>query len=488
MPVIKTYDQQIAAPDATIRSPGNEAAGVPGEALSKAGKEMAQFGVTLNKADHSEDVSTSHTKIAKIQNDYHNRIKAEIQTGTIDAKKLYSDYQETINAQMDQFKTTSGKDYFQKLSENLGTSLVKTAGIAQAQHVGKMAVQDIDTTMNLNADTLQKAPASFDTVLKQSMDMIDSHVHDGTLNVDDAEKLKSSSASALAQNAVRGWAHMSAETAKTLLDNGVYDKYLGKNGDVKNSLYNQIKVYASGEKTDTLNADRLKKIADKKTSDAWEHNGLQELEDGTMTSKKIIDAPVSPAVQQHWMRMLDQQAKKQYDNNPVVEADLTRRMLLPDGAEGKINDMSELYDYVKPGGINITTLKKLSQFQVMAGMASGMRAGRKDMVDKAASQITKPNPMTGMPEPVGHENMSHFTSDMLLREDQVKKDGKDPSTIYDPNSKDYFGNSVLQYKPKATDYLNSAKSIKGVDVPEEEKRKPNESPAEWVARRKANKK
>jgi hypothetical protein len=482
MPKIRTYEQQVGIPNAELRSSASpETASLPGQAMANLGGQVADFAQVMHQNEVRDDIGSSQEKLAEIRNKYSQRVMVETQRGNIDTEKLYNDYNEEINSVSGEFKTNKGKEYFTKQSLSLGSQLIKSAAISQSQVKGKLAVEQWHNSMNLNANTLTKSPADFESVLSSSIDAINANVENGSMAATEAEKLKRLSGETFAASAVTGWASISADTAKDLLDQGQYDKYLDPTK--KQELYKSIKAYKRGEETDSIRVRRLEKEKLEKVSEAWQQDNLDNLNDKTITSKQILESPMKSEKKIQWLNMLKKNLSETLKTDPAVKNNAIQRVLLPDGDPQKVDNISELYEFVGKG-LTITDIKQISSFMDSTPEGKALKDSRKMLTDAAKAQILKTDPFSRTT--IGHQNLSKFSNDLLDRETQLKKEGKDVKELYNPNSKEYFGHQINKYKLQAADIVGSfnAQFDTSISSPELQstKRKPGESINDYLKR------
>lgn len=479
---IRTYEQQFGTPDVTLRSNQSvETAGMVGNAISKAGGQIAQYGEIIHKNDVAKDVTTSHAELSRIRNDFTRRIQEQTARGTIDIEKIQTEYQDEVNKITGNVSTREGKNYLEKRSATLGSDIFRTAAISQAQVAGKRAVEQWQQSIDLNGNTLQQSPASFSEVLNDSISAIDEQVQSGTLDVTDADKLKRLSEQNLAENAVRGWANISSETAKTLLDQGTYDKYLSP--DQKQSLYGTIKAHKAAEETEKERVKKIKEEEKKKAIDAWENDNVDNLLNNTLTPKQILESSLDAQKKIQWNNMMRSNLRQSLQTDPAVKNSITQRILLPDGDPKKITDRSQIMEYVGKG-LTIPDFKQLGGFLDSTPDGRKFKDNRRMMLKQADATLVRRDPITGQPDPQGNYSLSLFQNALIEAEEKMRADGKDVNMLYDPTSKDYFGHQILKYKSSPQEIFQRTIDFKEFKMPSgvKEVRGKNETAADYLKR------
>lgn len=261
---IRTYERSVQTPDAQLKQTA-----VPLNATAEAGVRLGQsisgFADVLHKNEVQKDINSSHLALSEIRNNFTNRIQEETQTGTLSddsIKKMQADYQEEINKITGSLQTSDGKDYLDKNSFDLGSDLIRSAGMAKAQLAGQMAVEQLQQANNLNGNTLQKTPSEFQSVLVSSLQAIDAQVAGGNLDFAAAEKIKRVTTESLAENSVKGWIDINRPFAKQSLTRGDYDKFLRP--EDKATLLNHI------DALDRADVAKKKSIEELKFKNPWD--------------------------------------------------------------------------------------------------------------------------------------------------------------------------------------------------------------------------
>lgn len=442
MPKIRTYEQQVGLTAPEVRSNvSTETSGLVGKSLMSIGESVTDFGETVEKYKVKQDIVKTGGKLSNLKAFYNQRIQEDSQKGVIDAQKIYDEYLEEAGKLT--AETKRGQDFLSEQSSSLGTDIVKSASIAQSTIAGKLAVEEWNNTINVNSNTLQSSPAEFDSVIRSTVDTLEADVQNGTLDRTEAEKRKRLTGEQYAQSAVRGWSQISAETAENLLNQGVYDKYL--NPDQKAALFSTIKTYKNAEETEKLRLQKIEEDRQVKVSEAWEQDNLDNLNNKTLTTKQILQSPLKANRKIQYLNMLKTNLKETIKTDPTVKNDLIRKVLLPEDDPKKITSAAQLYNYVGKG-LTITDVKQISSFMDSTPDGIRMKSNRKLLMQQAENTLAKKDPLTGMPDPQGAYNLSLYTNALMDAEQKVVKEGKDPSVIYDPTSKDYFGNQIFKFQ------------------------------------------
>ncbi len=263
MPRIISYDsQQVNAPNAELQPRIVRNVTAVSEAQGQFAQGVVDLSEAVYKSEVQDDVQNTSDAVSKLNNQYTTRLQTELDAGTLDSQKFMEDYQNDANKFSDKISTNKGSDFYNRQIHQLGDQLTRQSSMAQAQYKGKVAVQTFNDNLNLNGNTLQKNPASFDSTLKISFESLDAQVVDGTIPAMEAQKLKTMTGKELSKNAMRGWINLSPQAARKALGSGTYDQYL--DSDDRNTIETHIDAL---EKAQLAKAETLGKL---KFKDPWQ--------------------------------------------------------------------------------------------------------------------------------------------------------------------------------------------------------------------------
>lgn len=115
--------------------------------------------------------------------------------------------------------------------------------------------------------------------------------------------------------------------------------------------------------------------------------------------------------------------------------------LLTDIREGRITDMTPLYETYGKGGLTNGDFKFLQQAFTDMRTPAGERLSRgvDDLVKAVKPSIDKSNPLLGKTDQDGSINLYRFQTDLQRKVAEYRKAGKDPHDLLDPSKPDFFG-------------------------------------------------
>ncbi len=449
MPKIQTYERQVSAPGVAIRSSAPDNAGVVGQAIEGFGQAVGQAQDRIYRGNVQKEINQGYRDISTIRNQFTQRIEDDTKAGTIDTEKISTDYQDAINKVSGNFTTPEAKDYFEKHSLDLQGDILKSATVSQAHVTGQKAIEDWQTSINLNGNTLQKDPSSFQNILDSNNQTIDESFKNGQIDSVTAQKLKRMSGQELAKSAVQGWADVNPDIAKQKLKAGEFDQHLDQ--DAKHQLEGQIEQAIRGKEIDQERTERLQEKALKKAQTTTQNDFLQQMEAGSLDSKQILNSnldPVGGGSKEQFLQMLkkhnDPEEKLKTDGQTMIN--LYGRIHLPDGDPKKLTDENELNQYFGHG-LSFADMNRLrAEMQGKETEAGKIESDlKKQVIDIAKGKLTKSNPLTGIRDPIGDEQMARFMVHFFDDYKKQRDSGKTATELLNPDSKDYLGKNISSY-------------------------------------------
>jgi hypothetical protein len=131
---------------------------------------------------------------------------------------------------------------------------------------------------------------------------------------------------------------------------------------------------------------------------------------------------------------------KPIHTNPVVEHSLFKSIHLPEGNPKKIIDTAPIYEAYQRGQLSFTDMDKLRKELVESRSPDGSVFGREkaEFMKSIEPQITKPGPFGIYADPTNGEKLLQFKRDADSTISKYRKEGKDPRSLFDPDSSDYL--------------------------------------------------
>lgn len=464
MPKIRSYDNtQVQSSGRGLPMAGN-----PGAAGGEARALQGLIGAAVDTEDKiyqrnaQNEVSELNAQFADARAEWTQRVSDDVQKGTIDTQKIDQDYADSVNKMNENISTHEGRQFFDRQSSRLRGFVLSSAARGQAQVAGQRAENDWRIALNGNGNALQTDPTGFKDTYDASLEAIDAQVQTGAMPAKIADKFKIETGTELAKSAIRGYANMNPDVAEKRLNSGEFDQYLTP--DTKAQMQNYITAQKSADEIDQRRRLAADEKAKKLRSEAWQQETLPKLANGSLVTKDILSSPMSADEKIHWMKLADEATKKNTESDPRVKNELTRRVLLPPDDPNHIDSITGLAPFVGKG-VDIKDVTEINSFMQKLPEGQNLRDNRKRLLEFADAKLVKNDPMTGVKDPDGEMNLSAYSVALQEKEAQMRKDGKPVADLYNPQSKDYFGNEVNKYQltpqqvyQKMADRLNKSAS------------------------------
>lgn len=212
---------------------------------------------------------------------------------------------------------------------------------------------------------------------------------------------------------------------------------------------------------------------------------LERMQDGKLTTHDILAsnlAPFGSGSKDEFLNMMKAGATK---TDPALFNELFTRIHLSDGSNGKMSEENQLNSYVTAGQLSMEDLTKLRNEIQGDNTTEGKSEStlKNGLFEVAKSTLTRSNPLIGLRDPIGDENLQRFTSWFLDEYRKERNAGKTPHQLLSPDSSDYLGSRLSSYvrSPQQImqDTLNSATQAPATSAPA---RKDGESPDDYLKR------
>ena len=217
--------------------------------------------------------------------------------------------------------------------------------------------------------------------------------------------------------------------------------------DQRLELEQRAKITISAQYTDLEHARELAKQQLEDRQKVTQNQLLQKMNGGQLSANEVLNSNLNPfgsGSKDEFINMLKAKAVK---TDPALFNELFARAHLPDGSPGKIVDENQLNSYVIDQRLNIEDLSKLR------GEISGNKTTdgesesklKNGLFEVAKSTLTRSNPLIGLRDPIGDENVQRFTSWFMGEYAKQRQAGKSPQQLLDPESPDYLGKRLKSY-------------------------------------------
>ena len=340
-------------------------------------------------------------------------------------------------------RTRHGVTVFDNMMANLRGDFTTRAFEAQADLAGKKAVVDYNATLNSNANTLMADPTHFNAILKDTQETLASMTN---IPAGMRDQLFKQTTEKLAVAAGRGLIDANPVTALEILRSGKYNEL------VSPEQMHQLQGEALTEmKALEVMAEKLRKQQEEQAKlqrNDTNNDFLEKYEKGALTwedVKKSNLLAMGEGSKNFWLNMLEKQAKEGVTVKTDHETywELSKRIDLPFGDPRKITDPDTLLAFQDRVSISDLRGLRASVMQAKGEDGGKLQADITRFLNGMRGQFTKS--AYGLPDAQGDE--SFYAYDIALRNEveKYREQNKDPRTLLDPRSPNYFGNTAKAF-------------------------------------------
>jgi hypothetical protein len=255
-------------------------------------------------------------------------------------------------------------------------------------------------------------------------------------------------ASDLAESAVRGWIKLNPEDAKAQLTAGKWNDLVS--GDVKKQLFHESDMAINAKRIEEERRQKEIEKALEAKKEQTRNDFLVQMEKGSLSAKDILGSNLDAfgsGSKHTFLEMLKASGDSKLRTDPAAFIDAFKRIHLPDDDPKKLRDEEDLNQLLIGRKVTFEDLNKLrGEFQGRKTTEGQIEAElKKNVIKMAESSLTRTNPLMGIRDPQGDEQMQKFLTYFLTEFENQKKKGKNARDLLDPGSPDYLGKSVAQF-------------------------------------------
>lgn len=449
MPQIKPYQSQVQSPN-PIAGPRKQGESIGG-GLVNLGQGIGQLEQGVYRAQVQTEISQASLDFAQATAQA-NKFLEDMKNQTDPNKMDLSDFNQ-FNSKMDELlkpardriRTADGKEFFDKNSLSLKSTIYEKALSMRVEQAGINAKARFDQTYALDSASLRKDPSLYNYILDKTVSSLEGSGMKGVELSKHIVPIKQD----LFQQRLRGWMDTGAKginKAEQILNSNEAN-ILG--GDGIDKMKGEVDRAKKALILDAELADRLvKRQEEKQFNEVLSKKYLPKMVDGTATATEILKDPAIPDSKK--MEMLDI-AKKISDRKLETDAgtytSLWNRIHLPDGHPNKITDVKEIQKFIgnglSPSSFN-NLEKEITNPDTQEGKANKLL--REKLFDTAYASYNK---NTAIRDPQGNERFYRFTEFVLQREKEAREKGFPVSELYNSKSKEYLGNSIPSFSAQS---------------------------------------
>jgi hypothetical protein len=455
MPVIREYNQQISAPGPIQRTQytAEMFGAAEGRAMVAAGEAVSDVAGAVAKRLDQENTSDITAKVTKANADLAIDLQDTIRKAEPGDKKAFEEYEkrvdETLGKIGDEATTVSARGFYTEASARIKGQLYKTSADGQAELAGIKAVNDYSGSLNNLSAAAAADPSSILLQRELHKQAIQNLVNTGSLPAHKALELQREGDASIVKSSVRGWAELDPEYARKKLKSGEYDEQLGAEG--KKQLIGEIDQAVRAKEIDAerrrAEGERITKVKQQQTQNDF----LSAMQENKLTTKDILNSNLEAfgsGSKEQFLQMMkianSPEQKLKTDANTMIA--LYDRIHLPDGDPKKLVDENELNNYFGRG-LSMSDMNQLrDEMQGKQTEAGRVESDlKKQVMDIARGKLTKSNPLTGMRDPTGDEQMQRFMVFFMDEYKQQRSKGVSAVELLSPDSPKYLGKNITQY-------------------------------------------
>jgi hypothetical protein len=434
MPKLPTFTAQIG--DAPTLGGRRASADdfAPGNPL---GKTAQRVGEALLSGAEEEESRKALIASSEIRAKYA-RALDEAALSDTDTDKLKEQMQEELSKVGDDFQTTRGVQSLQLHQANTElmfdeqSNRVKiTRAAATARLEGSKFLNSASELLRSNPDylgTAEKDAAAFAATLQHISPEQRAEIEQG---------LKQELNMAAAISAAR----LDPEGAKKRLEAGEWSLTPQQREAAVGKADSEIRSKRAEESYQRAVQEHEERERDDKARDTH----FADIIKGTATRRAIMDDPnLRPQTREHLVVFMEARAKEQLTtekkSNPVVMRDLWLRIHAPDSDPKKVYNGDAIFEAVSKGHLSTTDANQLNLLVANQKDENNRSVGQRlALMSSTIGRAISADPVfTAQPALVA-EIQNDYNARVLDKMTQLRKENKDPTIVFDPNSKEYVG-------------------------------------------------
>lgn len=439
MPILQNYTAQIApGPIAGgRRATGEDFGGGIGEAVSGLGDTGRKVSAELELRQQEDETRKALVTSTELRAKYAKELDEATLSGADLApirERMQADYAKIGEG----FATRKGADAVAVYSANANLMFDEQANRIDVQRAVTTARLDGSKFLNNAAALIQSNPLYLKAAeqdadaLASTFSGIPAHMRAAL-----ADDLKKDLNMAAAVSSAR----VDPEGTRKKLEAGEWNLSPEQRNMAINSADTEMRAKRADESYQRgVEKERRQEANDKARDDLFK--GIMS---GTARRRDIMDNPdLTPATREHMINVLEQRGRElssgAVKTDPITERNLWMAINAPDGTPGKIYTADPIFEAVKAGKMSTDAANRmLSQ---LAGQKdeNGRTIGQKlnglsSTVGRALSQDPQ---FAAQPALVAQIQLD-FQARVQQKADDLRKAGKDPTEIFNPDSKEYVG-------------------------------------------------
>lgn len=471
MPKLNGYRSQVGVATArnTARMPFEDPTA---RALEGLGGTVQEAGGFLEKRFEQREISKMNAEVAKTSAELTVQLREELaQADPNDDQFAERFMQERVGGRISQLKDSArspaARRFVNEATALMYGQLLTSSDAGQISLASTAAVANFQTSLNELSSGANADPSTMDYSIEQGASAIDAMVAAGSLDRENAIKLKTQSQAAIAKSAVRGWIELNPYRAKDMIQEGRFDSRI--NGEEKAVLTDQADTAIRAREVEER---RIQAEAKQAELDASHQKLNAYIPDIVQNKVSAMDVATDPTLRQEEKRialsMIESQSSgKEFKTDPGTYISLFRRVHAGVDDPDRITDPTDL-DYYFGRGLNAESLQTLrNELTGTRTEAGRIRAEQRTaLLNTAQSALTATNQLTGVRDPKGDEQYAKFLFWFNQEYTEQIENGATPMELLDPDSPKSLYKGVGQFRRSVAQQMSDLLSNDLVETPE----------------------
>lgn len=455
MPQIKEYNQQTAGVgvvNPTLISGTDISGGMGRNLQSLAGDADKIIAFQAENERKQQDFEAEKIKMKEQLdlNDYMQQLKMKAPAG---ADGFTDEAKKELDKRKQDILNSASSDYMrQKLDVDLNRvhySALNDAMQFEIESKAKKDKLDVQEIQYRSKNAVRQNPATVTAAIESMNKLIDS------TRLDSAAKMqwKAQELQDLRQNEIRGWIDINPYRAKEMIDSGTWNNDLSD--DLRNSLSHEA---TQGIRAAEIEKNRSKQLADDETEakrEAIKSSFIEKAVKGTLSANEIVrDDTLKASEKEHLLRELKNNS---LNMKTASDPNVFNRMV-EEINNGKITSDDQILSKLGKGltWSDVNHLRKeLNSGEGNQGQQE--KIFKKGLDDIAKGMLTKSNAM-GFKDPEGDVQLQKWRIFAAQKMQEGREKGLTITQMTDPDSKDYIGKYLTQFKKTPEQIMKSVYS------------------------------
>lgn len=405
----------------------------PGASIAGGFKDFGNaVGILLQSAEQ-EEVSNVNVAVSKAYEETQKDLLEQRKNGTLNSEEfIKNSFEKRFDENVRPLATTpAAQNYYKKIYAQLHSEASVSAIKAQYDLKGEKAVQNFQDAMVADGNIVRSSPSQYDALNRKAEHTAEAMIASG-VPADVVPKLMAHRREYMAKQEMEGWAQLSPDKAKDILDKGLRDDVLGPNA--KEELYGKIHSYKVAAFEDEERMRRRQEEVTKKAQETTMVGFVKKLEDFSLNDKDILNSNLDSSQQLHFLRLNKARLEdKGQETQGAMAVDLFHRIYANEDDPNKITDEHQLYPYYENKTLSYRDLQNLRGELSGSKSIQGKMEGKliSDFLASQKSSITNSNPLLGKTDNIGDVKYGEFRMAVQHRVEEQRKAGKPIGDLFD---------------------------------------------------------